>query len=845
MEKNSKEIVVYKLGSQQNKPTLGYLRAVAEKEGDSYVALNAQNFCPSEKVFVTRDYEEINDKYKNFQLFKVTIIESQYPSDDLRPERNCKYVTKFSETSDLKPRDLVEIISCTLPDPNMMVINITTIPSTTYIYINDKGVCYGPFKWNIEKENQIELKKLDSPLPGKDKGLTSGTIYSALINDLKRHLLECNLEEGKRTYFQSMTDLHNDTNLGKTDYYSDDDIVSNFLKLSKEIGFNNKKIDLVYLEANVKKHPRYNHKSNIDKLKKLKDISNDQVLFRDDVIDGFSRFLRSDLGEEVTRKYIDKNKDMYLLDIKADYRSELENDFRESNNELAKLKDKINVNKQELIELGQEIEEINKIRINSNIIDSLKDNEDLDDQITKKEELLNNLNEQIKPLLEKHSKFSSLEDFEKKLANVKIEHEYEMKRKFQIADEIKRLESQYNEDEDKLRVKLFEMKPFVEAINGNVGIANQELSRNISQEVMYHSNSANTAQDIIKYIKQGMAKENRSISILDVINITVILQQSFICFLAGLPGGGKTTLARLVAKIHGIQNSRFLEVPVARGWTGQRDLIGFFNPITGKFQSSSTGLYEFLYALSEESKDENLLVPLSMVLLDEANLSPMEHYWSLFMGQTDSNEKKLTLGNDHINIPENLRFISTINYDSTTEYLSARLIDRAPIIVLEPNNITTNLTQDLDEQTEIQVPISYETMEKYFGRTHELLDPEFDDNERRVYERIRAVLEIRDNELGKPVLISSRKEIAIRHYCNKARPLMREFSADDELLALDYAVLQLILPLLRGHGKKFSKRLEQLKDVLSESDLYLSLNYLETIISNGNADLHTYDFFCW
>ena len=74
---------------------------------------------------------------------------------------------------------------------------------------------------------------------------------------------------------------------------------------------------------------------------------------------------------------------------------------------------------------------------------------------------------------------------------------------------------------------------------------------------------------------------------------------------------------------------------------------------------------------------------------------------------------------------------------------------------------------------------------------------------------------------------------------------MREFSTDDDLLAIDYAILQLILPLLRGHGKSFGKRLEKLRDVLIDSDLDRSVSYMDTIISNGNADLNTYDFFCW
>ena len=74
---------------------------------------------------------------------------------------------------------------------------------------------------------------------------------------------------------------------------------------------------------------------------------------------------------------------------------------------------------------------------------------------------------------------------------------------------------------------------------------------------------------------------------------------------------------------------------------------------------------------------------------------------------------------------------------------------------------------------------------------------------------------------------------------------MREVSTDDDLLAIDYAILQLVLPLLRGHGKNFGKRLEKLREVLVDAELERSSNYLDTIISNGNAELHTYDFFCW
>lgn len=843
MEIFSREIIVYKLYAQQNKPNLGYLRAVAEKDGESYVALNSENFCPSEKVFVTGEYEEIDSKYDDFQLFKVTLKESQYASEDARPERNCKYITLGSKASNLKAKEMLEIIPSSLPDPNIMVIDVTNHPSTAYIYLNDDGICYGPFKWDSESTSQIALKKIDSPMPGRP--LANGSIYKGVFSDLKKHVLHCPLEEGERFYFESLTDLHNDTAMTAADYSSDEDIVNNFIKIAKDIGFNSKKIDLASLEANVKRYPKYNHKSFTEKLNKLADISDSQLLLRSNVMESFSKFFRTELGDEVAKKYIEGNQDVYLSEIKNEYERQLDLEFKERTNELKALKDKTERNKQDLVNLGQEIEELNNIKINANVFENIKESEDLDQKISQKKERLESLNDQIKPLLEKYNEYNSLEDLEKKLASVKTEYKLESRRMFEIEDEIKKLEALYKEDEDKLRTKLFELKPFVEAINGNMEFSQGEFSKDVSQEVMPIDITNNTAQDILQYIHYSLRKENRDLTILDVINITVTLQQSFICFLAGLPGGGKTTLARLVAKIYGIKDKRFLDIPVARGWTGQKDLIGFFNPISNKFQPSNTGLYQLLHALSEESKNDDLLVPISMVLLDEANLSPIEHYWSSFMGVTDSDkeDKKITLGEDNIRIPENLRFIATINYDSTTEYLSPRLIDRSPIIVLEPNTIVTSLNQDFDDKPLIEMPISYEVMEKFFGRVDKT--PEFFDDELKVYLRIKATLGTVDSELGKPIIISSRKEIAIRQYCNRARPLMRESSTDDRLLALDYAVLQLVLPLLKGHGKNFGKRLEQLKAVLIEDELDRSLSYLETIISNGNADFHTYDFFCW
>ncbi len=332
-----------------------------------------------------------------------------------------------------------------------------------------------------------------------------------------------------------------------------------------------------------------------------------------------------------------------------------------------------------------------------------------------------------------------------------------------------------------------------------------------------------------------MLHRGRSMQEHEIANLLITTQQSFISIFAGLPGTGKTSLGRLIASTQNLQG-RLREIPVSRGWTSQKDLIGYFNPLTCKFQAASTGLYSFLRALCQESDKDRAM---AYVLLDEANLSPIEHYWSSFMGITDNEgDRKLVLGNDTLTIPDNLRFIATINYDGTTEPLSPRLINRAPVIVLDaPTGLDVAKAVQEEEQL---LPIPAHQMRELFGLSPTL--PDMEGQERGTYELVRKAMQDSDNSLGLPIVISPRKERAIRHYLDKARSLM---NVDGDMAALDFAIQQHILPLIQGHGQKFGKRLDALHTVLEDNDLSRSQKTLERIISYGEADLHTYDFFCW
>jgi hypothetical protein len=321
--------------------------------------------------------------------------------------------------------------------------------------------------------------------------------------------------------------------------------------------------------------------------------------------------------------------------------------------------------------------------------------------------------------------------------------------------------------------------------------------------------------------------------------LLISTQQSFITFLAGLPGVGKTSLARLIAESQQLE-PRLQEVSVARGWTSQKDLIGFYNPLSNRFQSANTGLYAFIEALSlETKKDERAM---AYVLLDEANLSPIEHYWSAFMAMTDSaGERVLRLGQDTLAVPSVLRFLATINYDGTTEPLSPRVVDRAPVLVMESSNHFLEENETTLEKI-ITLPLSAIEMNKLFGLAKSI--PAFQDVEKDIFNKVREILSHPSLEKGRSLSISQRKEIVIRQYCAQAGSLMRSFGCDD-FKALDLAILQHVLPQVRGSGQKFAKRLIELKQTCEENGLKGSANYLERMLAYGETELHSYDFFCW
>lgn len=391
----------------------------------------------------------------------------------------------------------------------------------------------------------------------------------------------------------------------------------------------------------------------------------------------------------------------------------------------------------------------------------------------------------------------------------------------------------------------------------------------------------------------GIKKYRPGYSRNDIMGIAISLCQSFLTVFSGEPGTGKTSICNIFAQVLGLREAgRYVPVSVERGWTSKRDFIGYHNPLAADADTivkANTRLYLALRRADE--KDAPLLV-----LLDEANLSPMEYYWSDFMDIAGSGEGEAECsidlgGGDPLPISRQCRFAATINTDHTTEPLSPRIIDRAAVVVL-PSDLQPDdqpLTQggrdgrlwealqaafgaedgtvaipgwkytpggrqlSADDHNE---PISWTGLQAAFGG----FGGEDSVTDLEAYRAVKAKLMWRPAADAAPagaqapvkplnVSVSHRTEHAIQRFWAAARQ-EGVFEGDTQeardAAALDHAVAQHLLPKLGGSGEGYAAALGQLRDLCAGYGLERSAGLLDRMLQRGGADdaaLNYYAFF--
>lgn len=331
-------------------------------------------------------------------------------------------------------------------------------------------------------------------------------------------------------------------------------------------------------------------------------------------------------------------------------------------------------------------------------------------------------------------------------------------------------------------------------------------------------------------------RSGRSYDRNELIDFYICLTQGFITTFAGMPGTGKTSLCRLLARGMGIEGSslgRFVEVSVERGWTSYRDYIGYYNPLTGIEERSNPEVFGILESLGAEGDDVSELAP-GVILLDEANLSPIEHYWAPFLGACDSfrdGSSKLSLGGSRsLPIPQHVRFLATVNYDHTTEELSPRFLDRSWVIMLSAD---TSVADDLPEDDSAAPDgiVSYGSLLTTFGRRRAV---KMDSASEAIFTDVLQACA----ENGRPVSPRSRK--MMRGFISAATELMDTKKVETRYDPVDMAVAQKVLPAISGPREMYEGLVGSLEKACSQ--LRISSALIRNIKRTGENSGY-YQFF--
>jgi len=356
---------------------------------------------------------------------------------------------------------------------------------------------------------------------------------------------------------------------------------------------------------------------------------------------------------------------------------------------------------------------------------------------------------------------------------------------------------------------------------------------------------------LVEYLIRSVKRYRPGYSQNDILNIFLCITQNFLTVFSGEPGTGKTSISNIVAHIlgtskikdcvskeNGIELCRYVPISIERGWTSKRDFIGYYNPLSQAFEQANKHLYDGLRLLDAEGEQSKYPY---IVLLDEANLSPIEYYWADFMNICDSDSRfsKITLGNDiQLRMPPTLRFIATINSDDTTERLSPRLIDRAALIRLPNVPYTKVEDEDLKDTSFVNV-VEWSALQAVFAPFSPDASLELDAMPNKIYKDICNLF--RENM---KLSVSPRVDRAIRRYWTSAQNLFEsEAGNDTTIIALDYAVAQKLLPKISGSGKAYRDFLDKFQELCAKNNLENSRAMLANIIKRGDASMNYYQYF--
>lgn len=275
-------------------------------------------------------------------------------------------------------------------------------------------------------------------------------------------------------------------------------------------------------------------------------------------------------------------------------------------------------------------------------------------------------------------------------------------------------------------------------------------------------------------------------------------------------------------------NSKKLFLSVRPDWRDSKPLIGWYNPLTEKYEKTEL-LDLILKAINDKENPY-------FIILDEMNLAHVEYYFSDFLSVLESGRDENGFTRESIKLhsidglddppkevklPPNLYIIGTVNVDETTYAFSPKVLDRAFTIefhdvLLEeyPPEAISNLP---DPGTVTKIKEDFTRHGKFLGYSKDELNEAVKSFKEKEYweelKKMNKALEPYDMHFGYRVI----DEIAM--FLSKAEESWKkgliEFESEDEIF--DLAILMKILPKFHGNRKKLEKPLKEvLKTCLAD-----------------------------
>lgn len=773
-------------------------------------------------VSLANMYDADTDDIKNKLLkFRIDFNRDLHPTYDSMNDNSNRYQISFNALDDFEKDEIIEIIDIDytfddfLNDNTKRTIRIKHKPNKL-ILLRSGQDCYGPFEFMI---SAIEDLYGDEAFYTLKIFVSSGEISRYKVNDLENIIMDGNFSirrNDRMQFIYNMDKLLTIEPVEKIDYIDNEEL-ANFFKslLDRSDSIEN----LAELrEQFLQLADTFSESANLTdfRVKKICELLQTSVDLSDYKVKLMEEYFRNNPDsvydkEEYLRTHSELLDDIVREDLQYEVKVKAIND------EL----DTLEIQKAELIAA----------------ID--KGKSELQSQRLEMEKLGEQAIEQKKQEIE-----DLLSGKKKELSDTEV-----------AIDKAKRELNQYQTDQATWRRACDSVKAEYAKASGDLNALIVEWAANnrtteitkllVSQLEMPEEdtvsvqptndlkvNSDLDADQIVSLVNKKLQDAGRTVSKDEVYNYLISVVQNYITVFAGEPGTGKTSLCKLLAKSLGIYEDRFAEILVERGWTSSRDLIGYYNPLTKEIEDTQPSFSDCMRRLDKENIDDAVEAPF-FVLLDEANLSPIEYYWSTFNYFCDDpKNQRVEYSNGTVyKFGAELKFLATINYDQTTTDLSPRFLDRAWVISMNgvsADAIISNMTDDSTVINNEEV-VSLEILNKYFSWQFA--------KEKKMNQITKTRLDTiidKMREGGHSVSARSLNAI-VRYY------LVAENYMSSKEVALDFAISQKILPCISGNGKQYGEFLNGLMNICKENQLNKSANILAKIIERSEHEF--YGFF--